>query len=262
MQMTGYYMNAEKTTEAVPDGKYVRTGDVGKIGKDGLLYILGRVKDIIPTYRGFNVAPRDIEEILYTHPAVGEAQVVGMTHPCGAGDMVVAWANAKVGQNITPEQLREHCVSAGLPSWQMPEVFNVSLEKLPTNGGKLNKKALQAPAFVRQTLVNYLKQGEEDDAARMSAQEKESAAQGFHSLAAAVLVASDQLSVENLRPLFEEHTAEFVESFGKASPTATESIGLSCWLASLATLRPERRAAWLLQLGSVLAVYDRVNLSA
>merc|ERR1712232_510628 len=190
MQMAGYYMNAEKTKEAVPDGKYVRTGDVGKIGKDGLLYILGRVKDIIPTYRGFNVAPRDIEEILYTHPAVGEAQVVGMTHPCGAGDMVVAWANAKVGQCLTPEELRSHCEKAGLPSWQMPEVFNVSLESLPTNGGKLNKKALQEPSFVRQTLVNILKEGRTTtitpaDASEMSEEERQAASEAFYKLSSA-----------------------------------------------------------------------------
>merc|ERR1719434_370679 len=81
----GYYANPEKTAEAMPDGKFVRTGDIGRIDEDGFLYIVGRVKDIIPAYKGFNVAPRDLEEVLYSHPSVGQASVVGVWHPAGEG---------------------------------------------------------------------------------------------------------------------------------------------------------------------------------
>uniref|UniRef100_A0A7S4SRQ6 AMP-dependent synthetase/ligase domain-containing protein n=1 Tax=Alexandrium monilatum TaxID=311494 RepID=A0A7S4SRQ6_9DINO len=119
--MMGYFADPEKTLEAMPDGKFVRTGDVGRIDEDGFLYILGRVKDIIPAYKGFNVTPRDVEEVLYSHPCVGQASVVGVWHPSGAGEAVVAWARAKAGAQLRADNLRGHLERAGMPHWQLPE---------------------------------------------------------------------------------------------------------------------------------------------
>lgn len=113
--MIGYYGHPDKTKETMPDGKFVRTGDVGRISEDGFLYILGRVKDIIPAYKGFNVAPRDIEEILYAHPGVGQAAVVGAWHPSGAGEAVVAWVSAKAGAQLSSGELKLHCEQSGMP---------------------------------------------------------------------------------------------------------------------------------------------------
>merc|ERR1711988_562801 len=124
--------------------------------------------DIIPTYRGFNVAPRDLEEVIYSQPAVGEAVVIGLLHPCGAGDMVIAWASAKAGKSISPGELREHCEAAGLPAWQTPEAFCISSEPLPTNGSKLNRKAMQEASYTRRALVNWLRAAAESKEADMS----------------------------------------------------------------------------------------------
>eukprot|EP00929_Paragymnodinium_shiwhaense_P118538 TRINITY_DN90457_c0_g1_i1.p1 TRINITY_DN90457_c0_g1~~TRINITY_DN90457_c0_g1_i1.p1 ORF type:complete len:669 (+),score=114.67 TRINITY_DN90457_c0_g1_i1:71-2077(+) len=250
--MSGYYQNPEKTKETMPDGKYVRTGDVGKIGEDGLLYILGRVKDIIPTYRGFNVAPRDIEEVLYTHPAVGQAQVIGLLHPCGAGDMVVVWANAKDGNNITPEELKAHCESAGLPSWQTPEVFNVTNKPLPTNGSKLNKKALQEPSFVRAALLVNLREG--SHITQMSAEDQDKASSAFRQLD---VDGSGHLTEQALRPVFDESSTDLITA---CSSELTNGITMQAWLTALSKLSALQRASWLFQLGSLLALAELAKL--
>lgn len=152
--MLGYYNNPEKTKDTMPDGKFVRTGDVGRIDEDGFLYILGRVKDIIPAYKGFNVCPRDIEDVLYMHPSVGQAAVVGIWHPSGAGEAVVAWVAPKSGpERLAANDLRRHCEEAGMPSWQMPDAIFVRDQPLPTNGGKIANKTLRTPQFRQEALA-------------------------------------------------------------------------------------------------------------
>eukprot|EP00930_Biecheleria_cincta_P000085 TRINITY_DN10017_c0_g1_i1.p1 TRINITY_DN10017_c0_g1~~TRINITY_DN10017_c0_g1_i1.p1 ORF type:complete len:710 (+),score=103.53 TRINITY_DN10017_c0_g1_i1:61-2130(+) len=147
MMMMGYFSDSESTDRAMPDGKYMRTGDVGRFDDEGFLYILGRVKDIIPAYKGFNVAPRDVEEVLYTHPGVGQAAVVGIWHPSGAGEAVVAWISAKTGWHIRPSDLRRHCSKSGMPSWQVPDAIYICDGKLPMQGDKIANKVLQSESF-------------------------------------------------------------------------------------------------------------------
>eukprot|EP00929_Paragymnodinium_shiwhaense_P023252 TRINITY_DN14603_c0_g2_i1.p1 TRINITY_DN14603_c0_g2~~TRINITY_DN14603_c0_g2_i1.p1 ORF type:complete len:388 (-),score=78.09 TRINITY_DN14603_c0_g2_i1:324-1487(-) len=256
LMMSCYYKNLEKTKAALPDGKYLRTGDVGKIDEHGYVHILGRVKDIIPTYRGFNVAPRDIEEALYSHPAIAEAQVIGLLHPCGAGEMVVAWASSKAGKQLTPEAMRAHCTAAGLATWQMPEAFCVSSETLPTNGSKFNKKALQDPAFVRRALLESLGGGG-GTAAFLSSDEEEEAAAAFRKLDSAGV---GVLSSAAMSIVFEDLTEAFEKEFRTASKSG--QVDLSGWLFALSKLSTDARTAWLLQFGSLLASRERAMLSA
>lgn len=254
--MSGYYKNPEKTKEARPDGKYMRTGDVGKIDENGRLFILGRVKDIIPTFRGFNVAPRDIEEVLYSHPAVAEAQVVGVTHSCGAGDMVVAWAHPKEGASITADDMRAHCKDAGLPFFQMPEVFNVSSEPLPTNGSKLNKKALQDPAYIALFLAKQLSTRCNGPLLEPFSDSKEEQAatelfrQLFHS--------DDEAA---LQKLFGEDAAAVMRYAMQKAPAARGNdvdVLLSCLL----RLPELERKCWIEQVGSLIAIRDREAITA
>jgi long-chain acyl-CoA synthetase len=81
--MTEYYRNPDKTEEVLwsdPKGRlYVRTGDIGKLDADGYLYILDRKKDLIIS-GGFNIYPRDLEEVLLAHPEIAEAAVIGIPH--------------------------------------------------------------------------------------------------------------------------------------------------------------------------------------
>src|SRR5262249_15975786 len=77
--MKGYYRNPEATAAALRDG-WLYTGDIGKLDEEGYLYIVGRKKEMI-IRGGFNVYPREIEELLYEHPAVQECAVIGVPHP-------------------------------------------------------------------------------------------------------------------------------------------------------------------------------------
>eukprot|EP00933_Yihiella_yeosuensis_P000693 TRINITY_DN1010_c0_g1_i1.p1 TRINITY_DN1010_c0_g1~~TRINITY_DN1010_c0_g1_i1.p1 ORF type:complete len:401 (-),score=89.69 TRINITY_DN1010_c0_g1_i1:320-1438(-) len=153
--MLGYFKNQEKTAE-VWDGIAMRTGDVGKIDDEGFVYVLGRVKDIIPSSRGFNITPRDIEEVLYQHPAVGEAAVVGVYHPSGAGEAVVAFVSLKAGSEleVSAEELSQHCVES-MPAWQMPDAIHVVREPLPKKD-KMDRKAMQGSPFRQKVLANEL----------------------------------------------------------------------------------------------------------
>merc|ERR1711865_90495 len=109
VMMIGYYGDAEKTLEtgvtAAHDG-FMRTGDIGRFDEDGFLYVIDRMKDIINAYKGYSIDPRDIEEVLYSHPKVGQAACVGIPHECGAGELITAWVVPKEGQTLTRDEVR------------------------------------------------------------------------------------------------------------------------------------------------------------
>ena len=77
--MKGYWRRADATAEAIPDG-WFRSGDLGRVDEDGYYFIVDRKKDLI-IRGGYNVYPREIEEVLYEHPAVAEAAVIGVPDP-------------------------------------------------------------------------------------------------------------------------------------------------------------------------------------
>ncbi|HWC14706.1 MAG TPA: AMP-binding protein [Actinomycetota bacterium] len=100
--MRGYWRAEEATREAIRDG-WFHTGDIGKMTEDGLLYILDRKKDLI-LRGGFNVFPRDVEDALLEHPAVGVAGVVGKPDPV-MGEEVVAFVQLNPGHEASPDEL-------------------------------------------------------------------------------------------------------------------------------------------------------------
>ncbi len=104
--MKGYYNTPEATAETLKGG-WLHTGDLGKKDEDGYLYILDRKKDMI-ICSGYNVYPREIEELLHTHPAVSEAAVIGMPDP-KRGESPMAFIIPKPGQKTTEEELIEFC---------------------------------------------------------------------------------------------------------------------------------------------------------
>ena len=147
--MSGYYNDAAATRAAMPDGLFVRTGDLGRIDRaTGEIHIVGRTKDVIVAAGGVLVCPRDVEDALAAHACVAHAAVFGVPHPCGAGEMVVAWvaaiaaATGRDGATLTPDALRAHC-EATLPAWQRPERIRVSEVALPSVGEKVDKIALR-----------------------------------------------------------------------------------------------------------------------
>src|SRR5262249_29147624 len=103
--MKGYWRKPEATAEAIPDG-WFRTGDLARVDEDGYFFIVDRKKEMI-IRGGYNVYPREIEEVLYEHPAVAEAAVVGIAHD-QLGEEVGAAVALKPGAAATPEELRAY----------------------------------------------------------------------------------------------------------------------------------------------------------
>jgi long-chain acyl-CoA synthetase len=136
--MRGYYNRPEATAEVMKDG-WFRSGDLARRDKDGFYYIVDRAKDMI-IRGGFNVYPREIEEVLMTHEAVSLAAVIGVPHP-RHGEEVKAYVIRKDGATVTDEEL----VAWGkeqMASYKYPRIVTF-VESLPmTATGKLLKRAL------------------------------------------------------------------------------------------------------------------------
>jgi long-chain acyl-CoA synthetase len=103
--MKGYWNKPEATAEVLSADGWFRTGDIGRMDEDGYYYIVDRKKDLI-IRGGFNIYPREIEEVLYEHPEVAEAAVIGVPHP-QLGEEVAAAVALKPGATITTDQLRD-----------------------------------------------------------------------------------------------------------------------------------------------------------
>ena len=140
--MKGYLNRPEATAEAVSADGWFRTGDIGRVDEDGFYYIVDRKKDLI-IRGGYNIYPREIEEVLYEHPEVAEAAVVGIPHP-ELGEEVGAAVALKPGATVTPDELRSY-VKSQVAAYKYPRrVWIVdALPKGPT--GKILKKEITVP---------------------------------------------------------------------------------------------------------------------
>ena len=140
--MKGYWGRPEATAEAIPDG-WFRTGDIATKDADGYYFIVDRKKDLI-IRGGYNVYPREIEEVLYEHPAVAEAAVVGVAHP-EWGEEVAAAVALKPGATADPDELREF-VKERTAAYKYPrQIWLVDeLPKGPT--GKILRREVRPPA--------------------------------------------------------------------------------------------------------------------
>jgi long-chain acyl-CoA synthetase len=105
--MKGYWNMPEETALTLRNG-WLHTGDIARMDEEGYFYIVGRIKDMIKTV-GENVYPREVEEVLYTHPKVKEAVVVGLPHEKFLGEKIKAYVVIKEGQHATAEELLQYC---------------------------------------------------------------------------------------------------------------------------------------------------------
>lgn len=137
--MEGYYKNINETEEVLKDG-WLYTGDIARMDEDGYFYIVDRIKELIIS-GGYNVYPRDIEEVLYTHPDIHEAAVIGIPHP-SRGEEVKVFAVLKEGRNLTQKDLIDFCAER-LARYKLPAKveFRDSLPK--STVGKILKKVLK-----------------------------------------------------------------------------------------------------------------------
>ncbi|OGA66916.1 MAG: hypothetical protein A3G81_29920 [Betaproteobacteria bacterium RIFCSPLOWO2_12_FULL_65_14] len=137
--MAGYRNRPEETAAALREG-WLYTGDIGELDTDGYLYIRDRKKDMA-IVGGYNVYPREVDEVLYSHPAVKEAAAAGVPDPY-YGERIRAYVVLKEGAQATVEELLAHC-AASLARYKVPaRLFMVS--ELPrTTVGKIDRKALR-----------------------------------------------------------------------------------------------------------------------
>ena len=142
--MKGYWNREEATAEAIKDGWFA-SGDMAKIDEDGYFFIVDRKKDLI-IRGGYNVYPREIEEVLYEHPAVQEAAVVGVPHD-ELGEEVGAAVVLKEGEDVSADDLKQY-VKDEVAAYKYPRQvwFMDELPKGPT--GKILKREIEAPAEV------------------------------------------------------------------------------------------------------------------
>lgn len=142
--MRGYWNRPEATAEAIRDG-WFHSGDVGRRDEDGFFFIVDRMKELI-IRGGFNIYPREIEEVLYEHPAVLEAAVIGLPHPTH-GEEVGAAVALKPGSNATAEELRAY-VKERVAAYKYPRHVWL-VDALPKGAtGKILKREIQPPETV------------------------------------------------------------------------------------------------------------------
>ncbi len=139
MVMGGYFNLPEASQGVLRDG-WFRTGDIGHVDEEGYLFITGRAKEII-IVGGEKMFPREVEEMLLSHPSVAEAAVIGRPDE-SRGEAAVAFVSAREGMSIDVMSLRGHLRELGLPGWKMPRDVHVvqQLPRSPT--GKVLKREL------------------------------------------------------------------------------------------------------------------------
>jgi len=136
--MKGYYGNPEATARTIKNG-WLYTGDVGRMDKDGEVFLTGRSKDII-IVKGQNIYPSDIEEVLYTHPKVAEAAVVGVPDET-RGETIRAIIRLKAGEVATEAEIKHFC-REHMADYKVPRQVSF-VDSLPqTAAGKIDKKNL------------------------------------------------------------------------------------------------------------------------
>ena len=144
--MKGYWNRPDATADTLQDG-WLKTGDMGTMDEEGYFFIVDRKKEMI-IRGGFNIYPRELEEVLYEHPAVREAAVVGLPHE-SLGEEVGAAIALKDGEQTEPDELRAY-MKERVAAYKYPRVIWIvdDLPKGPT--GKILKREVDVPAEVQQ----------------------------------------------------------------------------------------------------------------
>jgi len=138
--MKGYLNRSEATEETLRDG-WLHTGDIARMDDDGYIYIVDRKKDLV-IRGGYNVYPREIEEVIYQIPEVSEAAVYGVPHP-DLGEEVAAVVVPKEGARIDPEEIKTY-VKERVAPYKYPRIITIAPEPLPKSGsGKILKKEIR-----------------------------------------------------------------------------------------------------------------------
>ncbi len=144
--MKGYLNRPDATAETLTEDGYLCTGDVAKMDEDGYFYIVDRIKDMIIS-GGYNVYPRDIDEVLFEHPKILEACCIGIPHP-KRGEAVKAFVILKEGQTMTEKEVIDYCATK-LAKYKLPIAVEFRQELPKSNVGKILRKDLRAQEEAR-----------------------------------------------------------------------------------------------------------------
>nr|MBA3410117.1 AMP-binding protein [Geodermatophilaceae bacterium] len=150
--MLGYWHEPEKTAEAIDAARWMHTGDLATMDADGYLNIVGRIKDMV-IRGGENVYPREIEEFLYTHPDIVDAQVIGVPDE-RYGEELMAWIQLREGaQEVTAASLKEYCAGK-LAHYKVPRYVKIVTEFPMTVTGKVRKVEMREASVSELGLEN------------------------------------------------------------------------------------------------------------
>ncbi|NHP15792.1 AMP-binding protein [Rhodococcus sp. IC4_135] len=143
--MLGYWENPEKTAEAIDAARWMHTGDIGVMDEAGYVAITGRIKDMV-IRGGENVYPREIEEFLYTHPDILDAQVIGVPD-AKYGEELMVWVQMREGaDDLDADSVRAFCTGK-LAHYKIPRYVHVVDEFPMTVTGKVRKIAMREQAI-------------------------------------------------------------------------------------------------------------------
>jgi long-chain acyl-CoA synthetase len=147
--MKGYWNRDEETASTVDADGWMHTGDICKVDADGYFFIVDRKKDMI-NVSGFKVLPRDVEEVLFKHPRVLEAVVVGITNLARGDEMVKAFIVLKPGQQASVEEIKEFC-RKDLVDYKVPREVEFRDELPKTMVGKVLRRVLVEEEMARRS---------------------------------------------------------------------------------------------------------------
>jgi fatty-acyl-CoA synthase len=134
--MLGYWDEPEKTAEAIDPARWMHTGDLAVMDQAGYLNIVGRIKDMV-IRGGENVYPREVEEFLYSHPAIEDVQVVGVPD-VRYGEELCAWIKLRPGAELTENEVKQYC-QGKIAHFKVPRYVRFSAEFPMTVTGKVQK---------------------------------------------------------------------------------------------------------------------------
>jgi len=143
--MLGYWNDAEATGAAIDAGRWMHSGDLAVMREDGYVNITGRIKDMI-IRGGENVYPREIEELLYTHPKLLDVQVIGVPD-AKYGEEVCAWVRVHAGQHASEDEIREFC-RGQIATYKIPRYIRFTTEFPTTVTGKIQKYRMREISVV------------------------------------------------------------------------------------------------------------------
>jgi fatty-acyl-CoA synthase len=154
MIMRGYYNNPVATDQTIDKEGWLHTGDLGTIDEEDYCKITGRLKDMV-IRGGENIYPREVEEFLYTHPAISDVQVIGVPD-LKYGEELMAWVKLKPGASATPEEIKAFC-KGKIAHYKIPKYIKFVNDFPMTVTGKIQKYKMREESIKELVLEDVAK---------------------------------------------------------------------------------------------------------